>query len=87
VQAVSDELALHFSALVNRLRELVRGAEGEYVVDVDWWLRNAVLAEAYRDYVYMVARNGLYITIDLRNKRKPYYVIGHLAEGDICAED
>ena len=85
MQAVNEELALHFSVLVNRLRRMVGEARGEYVVDIDWWLRNAVLAEAYRDYVYIVARNGLYLVIDMRNK--PYYAIGHLAGGDRCAED
>lgn len=85
VQAVNEELAVHFSALFSRLCEVFRRYGGRLYVDVDWWLSHAVVMYAEENYVQVVADNGLYLVIDLRpltDGRAPYYVIDHLAGGD-----
>lgn len=89
-EVVAPEVAL--SRAVNRMRDLLaRYNRALFYVNIDWWVRHAVLmhVEAGGEYVYVVADNGLCFTVDLRPLKKgkqPYYSIDH-AGGDGCAED
>lgn len=82
MQRMGDGLYELVMGVVNRFRGLYR--DGVFSVNMDWWLRHAVLVEAYRDEVYIVADNGLYLLVRLG--KRPHYIVSRIG-GDRCAED